>query len=110
MSLRSEAIAAYQADHEATCRALLGEVLSPFDVSTLTLQRLDLTEKYALGIFTDGDITLGAQVYHDTTPDRVGLVEVAADGKVTLEAVVKSLPHLGELLPAYDPVDENAVP
>lgn len=108
MSLRSAAVAAYEADHEAATRAQLANVLSPFDVSTLQLQRLDLTNKYALGIYTDGDITLGSQVFHDATPDRVGIVEVASDGKVTLKAEVKSLPHLGELLPVHDPVDENA--
>lgn len=109
MSLRSEAIAAYNANWEADARAVLADVLTPFDPSPLERLSIDVRAKFTVVVFTDGDIHLGVQLFPDDT-SAVSLVADDGSGGWTKQAEVTSLANLGKLLPTYDPTDENAAP
>ena len=110
MSLRSEAIAAYQADWEADGRKVLADVLTPFDVSTLDVLSLDVRAKFTAVVYSDGDIHLAVQMFADSTPSAVSLVASDGAGGWTKQVEVTSLAQLGKVLPQYDPTDENAAP
>lgn len=108
-SLRSQAVAAYQAqenDRAAEARAALGSVLTPASVTALTVEHSEVTSAYTLFVFTDGDLHLGVRKRNGTW--TVHIVD-NRDGWTDL-AEVTSLAHLGKLLPDYDPIDENAAP
>lgn len=107
MSLRSDAIDAYNTDWESQARTVLGDVLTPFDVSGLTRIDLQVRAKFTVAVFTDGDIHLAVQLFADGT-NAVSLVADGGAGGWTKQAPVTSLANLGGLLPTYDPTDENA--
>lgn len=105
MSLRTEAIAAYDAAQTSkvdAARAILADVLTPFDCSALTVEY----DANGAVVFTDGDIHLG--VRQRDGQSRVDLVEFR-DGDTSPTALVQitSLAQLGKVLPTYDPIDEN---
>lgn len=114
MTLREAAVAALQAsqdDKVTAARAALSGVLEPFDCSTLTVEHVVVADAYALVVFTDGDIHLGVRTAGSGWD--VHLVEPAAggvDGWTSVGSPVLSLAVLGELLPEFDPTDENAAP
>lgn len=116
MSLRSEAIAAYEAsqsDRVAEARAALAAALTPWDVTALTVEDVDATQSYTLVVFTDGDIRLGVRTRPGSDAWDVHLVEPAGGGVTGWREegpVIESLGQLGKVLPDLDPVDENAAP
>lgn len=102
MSLRSDAIAAYQAtqaDRIAAARAVLAGALAPADCSGLSVEY----DADGVVVFTDGDVHLAV------SGDAVTLVEFReGDTAPTRQAGIDSLAALGKALPDLDPVDENA--
>lgn len=94
--LRTAAQDAWQAelDGEASAaRTVLGGVLVPFDVATLTVAARDVSGSAPLFVFTDGDVLLGV------VGGAVSLV--AADGPRWVKGeTVTSLGQLGSVLPA----------
>lgn len=106
MSLRSEAIAAYQGTYTDAARdVLVGVIGDPSGlVTALRVEDQQVTTGWALTVFTDGDLHLGVQIYTDAskTP-RVGFVKHNADGTWTLQAAVTSLPQMGQIVGTVDP-------
>lgn len=93
MSIRESARQAWQSSHDEAARQALGEVLSPFDVSTLNVadMRLEAPVRF---VFTDGDVHLAVVKGEKWA---VSLVE-DQDGWTKLADVV-SLVQLGSILP-----------
>ena len=111
VSLRRAAKEAFEGTYQDAARTALVDVLGDPEgyVTALTVEHLSTGPASSLTVFTDGDIHLGVRTYTDGRPAWVGLVRPG--GGVWVEQVrVESLAHLGELLPKYDPTDENAAP
>lgn len=110
MSLRTVAIAANKDQHVDTARALLIDRIGDPDglVTAMTVEHQALDPSATLHVFTDGDLHLGVQIFADGRPAWIGLVALDDTGKWVRQVEVKSLAHLGALLPTHDPVDENA--
>jgi hypothetical protein len=116
VSLRSEAISAYEASQNQRTtearQALIGIIGDPGGtVTAMTVEDVAVTDSYTLVVFTDGDVHLGVRTRESGWD--VHLVEPAdsgLDGWTRLEPAITSLPQLGKVLPDLDPVDENAAP
>lgn len=97
MSLRSDAVAAYQAseaDKTAEARAALGVVLSPFDPKGLTVADV-VTNGFTLFVFTDKDVFLAVR----SADTGWAVFLVADDAGWTVLATITSLAQLGKVLP-----------
>lgn len=103
-TLRDSALAAYnasQADRVDEARTFLGLVLTPFDVSTLEVAEIDVSDRYTLVVFTDGDVHMGVELRD--SEKRVHLVR--DDAGWTRLAQVGSLAELGKVVDDLSPAD-----
>jgi hypothetical protein len=98
MSIREAAVQAYQeqeAGRVAEARAVLADVLAPFDVSGLDVAHIDVTSSFTLIVFTDGDVHLGVCRRGDEWTVNL----VADEDGWTDKGAVTSLAELGRILP-----------
>lgn len=103
MTLRDDAIAAYQASQsgrEGDARTVLANTLTPEDVSGLTVTDTQVTDSYALFVFTDGDVHLAVTLRD--SGNSVALVS-GSPGDWTNLAAIDSLATLGKVLPGLVP-------
>lgn len=105
MTLREEALAAYEAQVDARttdARKALGAVLTPSDVSGLDAVHTEMAPGGSLAVFVGGDVSIGVWLRGESV--EVTLVSLN-DGRWTDGPTVRSLAHLGELLLIHDPAD-----
>ena len=114
MSLRSDAIAAHEAEQtgrQDEARTALANILTPStSVAAMTVEDTQVTATSTLIVFTDGDIHLGVRSLGDGWDVHiVAPAGSGVDGWTDLVEVT-SLAQLGKVLPDVDPTDENAAP
>lgn len=109
MSLRSEAIAAYQGEHSTAARAELVAVIGDpaGEVTALTVEYQNIGPTFALTVFTDGDLHIGVQIYTDGRDPLIGFVSHGTDGKWTFVKTILSLPQMGQFVGTVD-TDPNS--
>lgn len=103
MTLRSDAIAAYQSTQTGRAtkaRAALAAALTPEDVSKLTVADVDTAAQYTRYVFTDGDVNLAVVLRQ--SGNEVHLVS-GKPGSWSDLAPIDSLATLGKVLPGLVP-------